>query len=79
MFLLCVAYVRVRLCYSSDLPRHVKIATPTALSSRALKPGFSVSGAITLSICKGLIPPEALRLRHVLAAVTAEDRSHSNQ
>ena len=35
MFVLCIAYVCVSLCCSSDLPWHVKIATPTALSPSA--------------------------------------------
>ena len=38
MFLWCIAYRCVSLCYSSDLPWYVKIASPTALSASA-RPG----------------------------------------
>ena len=31
---------KLRLCCSSDLPWHVKIATPTVLSANALRPGI---------------------------------------
>ena len=40
MFVLCIAYVCLSLCCSSDLPWHVKIATPTALSATAFRPGI---------------------------------------
>ena len=33
MLVLCTSYVCASLCYSSNLLRHVKIATPTALSA----------------------------------------------
>ena len=41
--MLCIAYVCVSVCCSSDLPWHVKIATPTALSASAFRPGISRS------------------------------------
>ena len=40
MFVLCIAYVCVSVCCSSDLPWHVKIATPTVLSASAFRPGI---------------------------------------
>ena len=40
MFQLYIAYWCVSLCYSSDLPWYVKIATPTALSASALRSGI---------------------------------------
>ena len=48
MFVLWIAYVCVCLCYSSDLPRHVKIATTIALSARALKPGQGTKVSIAI-------------------------------
>ena len=44
MFVLCIAYVVVSVC--SDLPWHVKIASPTALSASAFRP---VSSAIAFA------------------------------
>ena len=45
MFLLCIAYWCVSLCCSSNLLWYVKIATPTALSASALRPGICQSVA----------------------------------
>ena len=40
MFVLCIAYVCVSVCCSSDLLWHVKIATPTALPASAFRSGI---------------------------------------
>ena len=46
MFVLCIAYVWVSLCCSSDLPWRIKIAAPTVLSVRAFRPGIFRSVAL---------------------------------
>ena len=57
MFMLCIAYWYVSLCCSTDLQWYVKIATPTALSASALRPGIFQSVAQLLY--------RSLRQRHV--------------
>ena len=62
MFMLCIAYWYVSLCCSTDLQWYVKIATPTALSASALRPGICQSVAQLLYriapciICAGTCP-----------------------
>ena len=50
MFVLCIAYMWVSLCCSSDLSWYVKIVTPTALVH--LDKYLPVSGAIAFWISK---------------------------